>query len=273
MRYMLLVALCAAVFSGCQDESPALRKITLATTTSVQDSGLLNDLLPRFEKEHGIEVQVVAVGSGQAIELGRRGDADVVVSHSPKLEKAFVADGFGIDRTVIMKNDFVIVGPLADPAKLADEETVFAALQRLAKAQMPFISRGDQSGTHVRELDLWKEADVQPAGDWYIQAGSGMAATLRMASEKEAYTLTDRGTFLSLQDKLALKIIVERKPPLDNVYSVTLVNPAKHPHVRAQEARAFAEYLASPAGQQAIGQFGVERFGQPLFEPLRAASP
>lgn len=269
MRHLLLIALAAATLVGCRDESSAPRKITLATTTSVQDSGLLNDLLPRFTKEHGIEVQVVAVGSGQAIELGRRGDADVVMSHSPKLEQSFVADGFGLDRTEFMKNDFVIVGPPDDPAKLSEAETVFAALQRLAKEEKLFISRGDQSGTHVRELELWQEADIQPIGDWYVQAGSGMAATLRMASEKEAYTLTDRGTFLSLQDKLALKIVVERKPPLDNVYSVTLVNPAKHPHVKAQEARSFAQYLASPAGQQAIGQFGLDRFGQPLFEPLR----
>lgn len=269
MRRLCSGLLLAATIFGCQRESTAPRKITLATTTSVEDSGLLNDLLPRFKTEQGIEVQVVAVGSGQAIELGRRGDADVIVSHSPKLEKAFVADGFGLDRTEIMKNDFVIVGPPADPAKLAEKPGVFSALGTLAEEQIPFISRGDQSGTHVRELELWKEAAFEPAGDWYIQAGSGMAATLRMASEKEAYTLTDRGTFLSLQDKLALKIVVERKPPLDNVYSVTLVNPAKHPHVQAKEARAFAEFLASPACQQAIGQFGIERFGQPLFEPLR----
>ena len=273
MRYLFLLALCAAMLSGCRSEPAGAKKITLATTTSVQDSGLLGDLLPRFAKEHGIEVQVVAVGSGQAIELGRRGDADVIVSHSPKLEKDFVADGFGLDRTEIMKNDFVIVGPPADPARLSEAETVFAALQRLAQEQKQFVSRSDQSGTHVRELELWKEAKVEPAGNWYIQAGSGMAATLRMASEKEAYTLTDRGTFLSLQDKLMLKIVVERKPPLDNIYSVTLVNPAKQPHVHAAEARAFADYLASPDGQEAIGRFGVERFGQPLFEPLIPASP
>jgi tungstate transport system substrate-binding protein len=261
--------LLAAAMLGCQRESTSPRKITLATTTSVQDSGLLDELLPRFKEQHGIDVQVVAVGSGQAIELGRRGDADVVVSHSPKLEKAFVAEGFGLNRTEIMKNDFVIVGPPADPAKLAEEATVTAALKRLADREMQFVSRGDQSGTHVREMELWKEAALEPASDWYIQAGSGMAATLRMASEKEAYTLTDRGTFLSLQDKLALTIAVERKPPLDNVYSVTLVNPEKHPHIQAKESRAFAEFLASPDCQQAIGQFGVGQFGQPLFEPLR----
>lgn len=253
---------------GCSSSSPA-PSLTLATTTSARDSGLLDALLPRFRAQSGIEVKVVAVGTGQALELGRRGDADVLLVHAPDAEKRFVEAGYGVGRRPLMHNDFVIVGPKEDPAGVAGEASAVAALRKIAQAQAPFVSRGDDSGTHKKEKKLWREAGLRPDGPWYLEAGTGMAATLRVANDKRAYTLTDRGTFLAHRDRLDLKILCEGDPRLRNFYSVMLVNPARHPHVKSEAAGRFIDFLRSPAIQKFIGQFGRERYGEPLFHPGR----
>lgn len=239
--------------------------ITLATTTSTQDSGLLDELLPAFERETGIHVKVVAVGSGQALELGRRGDADVLLTHSPAAEEQFMADGDGEHRWPVMHNDFVLVGPADDPTKIADTDGIAAAFQAVATAQAPFVSRGDESGTHVKERAIWQKAEITPRGEWYIRAGSGMAAVLRLANEKRAYTLTDRGTFLSLRKELDLKVLVENDSFLHNQYSVILMSRQKHPRLHHEAAQRFADFLRSPSGRDIIRNFGVEKHGQPLF--------
>ncbi|MCH8147420.1 MAG: substrate-binding domain-containing protein [Planctomycetes bacterium] len=251
---------------GCSDPETT-ESITLVTTTSTRDSGLLDELLPEFKKQTGITVKPVAVGSGQALELARRGDADVLFTHSPAAEEKFVADGFGVGRRSVMYNDFVLVGPKADPAKLLGMTAIAEAFSRLAAAQTPFVSRGDESGTHTKERAIWLVAKIAPKGEWYIRAGTGMAHTLRIASEKFAYTLTDRGTFLAQKHQLELAIICQRDPLLRNDYSVTLVNPKKHSHVHHAAAQKFAEFLTTPSTQQLIERFGVEKFGEPLFFP------
>jgi tungstate transport system substrate-binding protein len=261
---MLLWLLCVLLLAGC-GRTTASPSITLATTTSTQDSGLLDALLPVFERETGIHVKVVAVGSGQALELGRRGDADVLLTHSPVAEEQFLADGDGEQRWPVMYNDFVLVGPANDPAKVAESSDIVAAFQAIATSQASFVSRGDESGTHVKERAIWKKAQIDPQGEWYISAGSGMAAVLRMTNEKRAYTLTDRGTFLALQKGLDLKILVENDPFLHNQYSVMLLNPQKHPQLHHDAARRFADFLRSQSGRDIIRNFGVKKYGQPLF--------
>lgn len=251
--------------SSLAAEPPAT--LTLATTTSTQDSGLLDVLLPLFEKQTQIKVKVIAVGSGQALELGRRGDADVLLAHSPEAEQKFMAEGGGAERRSVMYNDFVLVGPARDPAKVRSQKTIVAALQELARIQATFVSRGDESGTHQKERALWKQAAVEPAGAWYISAGSGMGAVLRMANEKQAYTLTDRGTYLAQRRQLDLALLHAGDAALRNPYSVITVSSAKHPHVQRAAAQRFAQFLVSPAAQKAIGEFGVAKFGQPLFFP------
>ncbi len=248
--------------SGCsgQSSTPAL---TLATTTSTRDSGLLEELLPEFKKETGIEVKYVAVGTGQALELGRRGDADVLLVHDPAGERRFVEEGFGVERLPVMYNDFVLVGPETDPAKVRGLASAAEALRRIAQAGDPFVSRGDESGTHQKEKALWKQAGIEPGGAGYLRAGAGMAEVLRLASEKRAYTLTDRATFLA--QRPALVLLVERDPLLINRYSVIGVNPKKHPHVRAEAAQRFADFLRSPQTQRRIADFGKQQYGQALF--------
>jgi tungstate transport system substrate-binding protein len=270
----LFYAVCLACILGCSREQPAkpvastrTAAIALATTTSTQDSGLLDELLAAFESESGITVKVVAIGSGQALELARRGDADVLLVHSPAAEKEFMDQGFGDKRLAVMHNDYVIVGPPDDPAKTKTAPNAADALTAIAKVQTPFISRGDDSGTHKKELELWKATSVTPKNDWYISAGAGMAQTLRIANEKKAYVLADRGTYLALKGELELVVLFEGDERLLNRYSVITINPDKHPHLHHDEANRFAEYLISPAGQEAIGAFGVERFGQALFIP------
>lgn len=268
----LHLTLLALLLAGCTSstsppQSPQVQEITLATTTSPRDTGLLDMLLPRFEQEHGIQVNAVAVGSGQALEIGRRGDADVLLTHSPKQEEQFVKDGFADARRRIMSNDFVLVGPASDPAGVAQTEGIVAALQAVAKAQSPFVSRGDESGTHVKEKGIWERAGIAPEGEWYLKAGDGMAATLRMASEKQAYTLSDRGTFRAQEKNLDLKLLSEKDPLLDNVYSILVVSTQKHPHTKEAAAQKFADFLASPEIQQAIGEFGKDKFGESLFYP------
>jgi tungstate transport system substrate-binding protein len=265
-----LVALLPA--AGCSSRSTA-PAVTLATTTSTQDSGLLDLLVPRFREQTGIEVKVVAVGTGQALELGRRGDADVLLVHDPTAEERFVAEGFGVERRPVMYNDFVLVGPTADPAGIRGEASAARALARIAGAGAPFVSRGDESGTHQKERALWRRAGAEPKGDWYVSAGAGMGQVLRMASEKRAYTLTDRGTYLALRKGLDLAVLVEGDRVLANPYHVIVVSPARHPHVHAEAARRFADYLLAPEAQRLIAEFGTDRHGQPLFFPGEPKDP
>lgn len=244
---------------------PANKNVILATTTSTQDSGLLDVLIPVFEKKTGYVIKTIAVGTGQALAMGKRGDADVVLTHAPAAEIPLVAEGWLIDRVQFMHNDFVIAGPASDPAKLGGLKSVAQALRKIAERKAAFISRGDDSGTHKMEKELWRAAGIEPGGGWHIEAGQGMGATLRIASEKQAYTLTDRSTYLSLRRTLALKILLEGDPPLLNRYSVMLVNPAKHPGVNAEGARAFHAWLLSDEARTLIRNYGKDRFGQSLF--------
>jgi tungstate transport system substrate-binding protein len=248
------------------------REILLATTTSTRDAGLLDSLLPLFERETGYQVKVVAVGSGQALALGRRGDADVVLSHAPEAEHALADSGYLLRRRLVMHNDFLIVGPAADPAGLRGLTDAVAAMRRIAAAGALFVSRGDRSGTNLLELKLWKLAAIEPpvaaeAGGWYLDAGQGMAATLQMADEKRAYTITDRATYLAWRDRVQLVPLAGGDPVLYNVYHVMEVNPRNAPRVNAQGARALADWFVAPATQRLIGAFGTSRFGQSLFVP------
>lgn len=255
------------VLIGCSQAAKKPEAITLATTTSTRDSGLLDVLVPLFEKKTGIEVQVVAVGSGQALELGRRGDADVLVTHAPQAEEQFMAAGFGESRRELMYNDFVLVGPKSDPANIRSRTSILEAFRQIAGAETPFVSRGDDSGTHMKEQEIWRKAGIDPQGDWYIRAGAGMAEALRMASEKKGYTLGDRGTFLAQRKGLDLIIVAQRDPLLRNQYSVIVLSHEKHPQVNRAAARRLAEFLLSREVQKTIAEFGVDRFGQPLFFP------
>lgn len=224
-------------------------------------------LLPAFTAKTGYTVQLVAVGSGQALKIGEQGNADVILLHSPAAEKEFVANGFGIDRRLVMHNDFVIVGPASDPAGIRGENPV-DALKKIFASRVTFVSRGDDSGTHVKELALWKNAGLDPAGeDWYLETGQGQGATLSIASEKGGYALTDRGTFLAYKSNVDLEILVEGDPFLLNVYHVITVNPEKFPKVNLEGAKAFAKFITSDEGQKIIADFGVDKFGQPLFFP------
>lgn len=242
--------------------------VILATTTSTQDSGLLDELLPVFEAQTGYRVKAIAVGTGEALQMGRQGDADVLLVHAPRAEQEFIASGAGGQRALVMHNDFLIVGPPGDPARLAPADSAEEAFRRIATKEALFVSRGDDSGTHKKELALWQLAGIQkPQGDWYQESGSGMGQTLRIASEKKGYTLTDRGTYLALRGTLDLKVVAEQHPPLLNPYHVIQVNPEKFPRVNQQGAQAFAEFLLDHSTQEMIGQFGREKFGEPLFVP------
>jgi tungstate transport system substrate-binding protein len=267
----LLIALLAPTACGDGDNGGASdsrdRPLILATTTSTQDSGLLDVLVPAFENETDRQVKTVAVGSGEAIELASRGEADVLLVHSPGDEEEFMASGKGGTRRIVMHNDFVIVGPPDDPAGIRGMSST-AALERIAQnEEAPFVSRGDDSGTHVLELKLWDEGGVRPAGSWYQEAGQGMGATLRIADQKRAYTIADRGTYLSTGDSTDLDVLVEGEPRLLNVYHVIDVDPGAGPRVNAAGGRAFADWIVSPAAQRMIGAFGRKEFGRPLFVP------
>jgi tungstate transport system substrate-binding protein len=262
--------------AGTARAADAAKTVLLATTTSTQDSGLLDVLVPRFEKDSGYAVKTISVGSGQALAMGRRGEADVLLVHSPADEQKLVEDGFGVNRRLVMHNDFILVGPSGDPAKVKGAAAAREAMARIAKAGALFASRGDDSGTHTKEKGLWKAAGVSPEGQpWYQQTGLGMGDTLNVASEKGAYALTDRATFLALSKarKLALEIVLEKEPLLLNVYHVIEVNPAKWPKVDAAGGKAFADFMVSPKAQGAIGHFGVEKFGAPLFVPDAGKDP
>jgi tungstate transport system substrate-binding protein len=239
--------------------------ITVASTTSTEQSGLFGHILPLFEEKTGIEVRVVAQGTGQALETGERGDADVVFVHAKAAEEEFIAKGAGVKRFPVMYNDFVIVGPGDDPAGVKGGSDAVAALKKIAESQSTFASRGDDSGTHKAELALWKQAGVEPAGDWYRELGAGMGPTLNTSVELPAYTLTDRATWLAFENKGPLEVVVEGDPKLFNQYGVILVNPQKHAHVKAAEGQAFIDWLISPEGQQAIADYTID--GQQLFFP------
>ncbi len=246
-------------------------KLVLATTTSTMDSGLLDFLVPIFEKENGCKVQVIAVGTGAAIRYGRDGNADIVMVHDPVAEEKVVKEGLFVERKYLMYNDFVIVGPPEDPAGIKGLATAAEALKKIENAQAIFVSRADQSGTHKKELRLWDAAGIAPKGSWYLEAGTGMEACLRIANEKRAYCLTDRGTYLAHQKEFELPILVEGDKELFNPYHVMLVAPARYPFVNYPLARKFSDFLMSDRGQKLIAGFGVDQFGQPLFYP--AAGP
>lgn len=246
----------------------ASRNVILSTTTSTQDSGLLDVLVPPFEKQSGYSVKTISVGTGQSLELAAKGDADVALVHAPSLERKYLADGKLHNRRLVMYNDFVIIGPKDDPAKIAKLNSAGAALKAIERASAPFISRGDNSGTHNLEKSLWKAAGIQPQGSWYIESGQGMAATLGIAQERTAYTVTDRGTYLALQRRVTLPILVEGDRTLLNIYSVLEVNPGNGRRVNAVGGKAFADFMVSDQAQKLIKSFGVEKFGQPLFVPV-----
>jgi tungstate transport system substrate-binding protein len=270
----LVAALCAA--PGPARAEDAAKVIILATTTSTQDSGLLDALLPGFQKESGYVVKTISVGSGQAMAMGRRGEADVLLVHSPADEQKLVEEGFGVNRRLVMHNDFVLVGPTGDPAKVKGARSSKEAMATIARAGALFISRGDNSGTHAKEKSLWKAAGVNGEGQkWLQQTGLGMGETLAVASEKGGYALTDRATYLALSKarRLELEIVLEKEPLLLNVYHVIEVTPAKWPKVNGPGARAFADFMVSPKTQEAIGRFGVEKFGAPLFVPDAGKDP
>ena len=263
-----VIALFAAALIAVAPAAAQEKNLILATTTSTQDTGLLDVLVPAFEKQSGFMVKTIAVGSGQAMTMGQKGEADVLLVHSPDAEKKFMEDGFGTRRLLVMHNDFIIVGPAADPAKIKGTQSSAEALKKIGAGGGTFISRGDKSGTHSKELSLWKAVGVTPEGQaWYQQTGLGMGQTMNVASEKGFYTLADRGTYLALKKNLALDILVEGDKSLLNVYHVIEVNPAKWPKVNAAGAKAFADFMVSAETQKTIGTFGVEKFGSPLFFP------
>jgi tungstate transport system substrate-binding protein len=263
MRNAPVVAVLAAVLSACS--SSDRNTLRLATTTSTHRSGLLEVLLPPFEKAQGAKVAVLAVDTGKALKLGENGDVDVVLVHAPQAEKRFVEAGFGVDRRAVMHNDFVIVGPAGDPAGVASAGSAGEAFALLAQGKAPFISRGDESGTHKKERTIWELAEIMPAGTWYIETGQGMGDVLMMTDEKKGYTLTDRGTWLAYAARIDLNILFQGDPVLHNPYGVIAVNPERHPRVNHDLARAFADYLTGPEAQGVIAAF--RKNGQQLFHP------
>ena len=271
--FLLAAAAMAIALWANSDTGAGERFITVASTTSTRNSGLYDYILPLFTKAAGVEVRVVAVGTGQAIKLARNGDADVLFVHHKPSEEKFVSDGFGIKRLDVMYNDFVLVGPKSDPAKAGGSRDIAKALAAVANAALPFASRGDNSGTHKKELGLWKTAGGEPksdTGNWYRETGSGMGATLNMASAMNAYALTDRGTWLKFANKGELTILVQGDKRLFNPYGVIVVNPAKHPHVKRADAEAFANWLVSDAGQAAIAAYRIK--GKQGFFPNASKS-
>jgi tungstate transport system substrate-binding protein len=262
VRVVVLLLLCAMPAVAAE------RFITVASTTSTENAGLFGFILPQFQQATGIEVRVVAVGTGQAIKNAERGDADVLFVHHKPSEEQFVAQGFGVERHEVMYNDYLLLGPQTDPARIKGLKDAVAALAQIAAQQAPFVSRGDDSGTHKRELSLWEAAgiDVKKAsGSWYREAGAGMGATLNLASGLDGYTISDRGTWVSFRNKGRLSVLTEGDPRLFNQYGVILVNPAKHTHVKAKEGQAFIDWLSSDQGQKVIADFRIE--GEQLFFP------
>ncbi len=269
-RFLGIVWLLAgALLLGAGSHAEAQSNVVLlSTTTSTQDSGLLDVLVPMFEKQSGLSVKTISVGTGQALALAARGEADVTLAHAPGLEKKYVEDGKMSNRRLVMYNDFVLIGPADDPAQIKGLPKAVDALKRIAESQSRFVSRGDKSGTHVLEQGLWKQAGIEPRGTWYIESGQGMGQTLGIANDRCAYTLTDRGTYLAFAKRVDLPILVEKDRPLLNIYSVMEVNPANGPRVNVAGGKAFAEFLLAPETQAVIKAFGVDKYGQPLFVPV-----
>lgn len=263
--WLLLVGLLLAPTGATLAQSGV---VIVSTTTSTQDSGLLDVLVPMFERRTGLSVKTISVGTGQALALAARGEADVTLAHAPSVEKKYVEEGKMSNRRLVMYNDFVLVGPAEDPAKVRGLPRAVDALRRIAETRSRFVSRGDKSGTHVLEQDLWKRAGIEPKGAWYIESGQGMGQTLGIANDRRAYTLTDRGTYLAFQRRIDLPILVEKDRPLLNVYSVMEVNPANGPRVNTAGGKAFAEFMLAPETQAVIRTFGVDKYGQPLFVPI-----
>lgn len=265
---LILVALLAAFLGmGFAAERAAVKAtdVILATTTSTVDTGLLDVLLPIFEAKTGYRVKPIGVGSGQALAMGEKGEADVLLTHAPAAEKPLVEKGLVTNYRLVMHNDFVLVGPAEDPAGIRGMKSSAAALKKIAEKKALFVSRGDDSGTHKKEQELWKKAGVKPGGAWYQESGSGMGQTLLIASEKRGYTLTDRGTYLAQKKNIALEILVEGDRDLLNIYHVMQVNPAKFSRVNAEGARAFAEFMVAPETQKIIADYGRDKYGAPLF--------
>ncbi|MBI4766059.1 MAG: substrate-binding domain-containing protein [Deltaproteobacteria bacterium] len=258
----------------CQAAEKVQKNVILATTTSTQDSGLLDVLIPVFEKETGYFIKTISVGSGQAMKMGEKGEADVLLVHSPDAEKAFMTQGFGVNRLLVMHNDFIIVGPPTDPARIKGMKSTKEALKMIAQSGSLFLSRGDNSGTHAKEKGLWKAAGVVAEGQkWFQQTGLGMGQTLNVAAEKKGYTLTDRATYLALKKNLGLDILIEGEPLLLNIYHVIEVNPVKWPKVNSAGAKAFASFMVSKKAQEIIARFGVDKYGSPLFFPDAGKKP
>jgi len=250
-------------------------RLKLSTTTSTENSGLLYALLPPFEKMFNIKVDVIPVGTGKALKLAENGDVDVTMVHARSLEDKFVDEDYGVNRRDVMYNDFVIIGPKSDPAGIKGAKTAAEAFKLISQNKATFISRGDRSGTYVKELNIWEEAGIKPSGTWYLEAGKGMGDVLIMANEKMAYTLTDRGTYLAFigGKKIELPVVFEGDPFLFNPYGIIAVNPAKHPHVNYIKAMALIGWITSPDGQKIIKDFGKSKFGQPLFVPVAVSNP
>ena len=245
-------------------------RLKLATTTSTANSGLMDLLLPKFTEETSIEVHLIAVGTGKALRLGREGDVDIVLVHARAAEDAFVEGGYGVDRADVMYNDFIIVGPASDPAETASSGSVAEVLQRIAASKAPFISRGDDSGTHKRELFLWQSSGKKPGGSWYREVGQGMGKTLQIANEIDAYTMTDRGTWLAYESKLDIELLYQDDPPLFNPYGIIAVNPERHPDVNYSGASKLIKWITSPPAQKMISEFKIK--GQQLFVPAAGSS-
>ena len=266
-RYAALALLAAGLLLA----GPACgggKVVILATTTSTQDSGLLDVLVPAFEEGTDYNVKVIAVGTGLALEMGRRGDADVLLVHAPSVEEAFVAEGYGTNRRLVMHNDFIVVGPADDPAGVLDASDALAALRAIAQAGASFISRGDDSGTHKLERSLWEELDIDPDGEsWYAESGQGMGATIQIANQRDAYTISDRATYLAQLENLDLVVLHEGDPRLLNIYHVMQVDPERFSGVHGSGAQAFVAFLVSDGAQALIADFGVDRYGRPLFVP------
>ncbi len=265
---LILLGLALTLAPTALAQAPASKTVILSTTTSTQDSGLLDVLVPLFEKSTGYSVKTISVGTGQALALAARGEADVTLAHAPALEKKYVGEGKMHTRRLVMYNDFLLIGPESDPAKIRGERSVVAALKKIADGKARFVSRGDKSGTHALELALWKAAGVTPDAPWYIESGQGMGATLGIANDRQGYTVTDRATMLAFAKRVDLKPMVEGDKLLLNIYSVMEVNPANGPKVNAAGGKAFADFVLAAETQAIIKTFGVDKYGQALFVPI-----
>ncbi|AEG58805.1 substrate-binding domain-containing protein [Desulforamulus ruminis] len=276
----LLLTMVMLVFAGCQQAAPkeepkkeepknvAVKDVILATTTSTQDSGLLDVLQPEFEKQTGYTLKIIAVGTGAALAMGEKGEADVLLVHAPASEKALVDSGVGLNYSLVMHNDFILVGPENDPAGIKEAKTTAEAMKKIYDKGAIFVSRGDDSGTHKKELEIWKEAGLDPKGQqWYQEAGSGMGQTLNIASEKQGYTLADRATYLAQKNNIKLAILLQGDKSLLNIYHVMNVNPEKFSKVNAEGGKAFVDFMIAKETQEMIGKFGVDKYGEPLFFP------